>query len=239
MTNRAPFRLAATTLTLAALLSAGAVQPVLAQTLDPLAPLAEVTAPSQDTPDPPAPTDEPEKSSSIQVARITKWVAATGDNGSRPFIVIDKVGAEVFLYDAAGQFMGKAPALIGSASGDDSSPGVGDRELTEIKPGERTTPAGRFVANFGIARGNERVLWVDYPSAISLHPVVTGNRKEQRLKRLDSTTPEDNRITYGCINVPVKFYANAVQPLLKDSGAVVYILPDTKPMDEVFASLPG
>jgi hypothetical protein len=68
---------------------------------------------------------------------------------------------------------------------------------------------------------------------------VTGSRKEQRLKRLKSPTAADNRITYGCINVPAAFYAQAVRPLFKETGGVVYILPDTKPLKEVFNSLPG
>ena len=164
---------------------------------------------------------------------------STRDNGDLPFLVIDKNGAEVFVFDPEGRLMGKSAALLGSTAGDESSPGVGDRELSEIPPQERTTPAGRFVAKFGWARGRERVLWVDYATAISLHPVVTGNRKEQRLKRLKSRTPEDNRITFGCINVPRSFYEKVVQPLLKNSTGIVYILPDTKPLTEVFLAFRG
>ena len=233
MSRRAPLSRAAAAVAFCGLVAGLGERPAAAQ--DPLAPLDEI----QEALDPLAPASSPEQFGSPSVEQVTQWVASTGDNGGRPFIVIDKIGAEVFLYDSAGQFMGKAPALLGSAAGDDSTPGVGDRELNEIKPEERTTPAGRFVANFGIARGNERVLWVDYPTAISLHPVVTGSRKEQRLKRLKSPTADDNRITYGCINVPAAFYAQAVRPLFEDKGGVVYILPDTKPLSEVFTSLPG
>ena len=194
-------------------------------------------------PDPLAPLDdgaaEASQEPSPDVTRIIKWVTSSRDNGDLPFMVIDKVGAEVFLFDAAGEFIGKTPALLGSTPGDDSSPGVGDRELNEISPEERTTPAGRFVANFGYARGHERVLWVDYATSISLHPVVTGNKKEQRLKRLKSPTPEDNRITYGCINVPKTFYAKVVRPLFKDTAGVVYILPETKPLNQAFLAFVG
>jgi len=197
---------------------------------------------SANVPDPLAPLDEgaePIQAPSVDVGRITAWVNSTRDNGELPFMVIDKVGAEVFLFNAAGEFVGKTPALLGSTAGDESSPGVGDRELSEISPEERTTPAGRFVAKFGYARGHERVLWVDYATSISLHPVVTGNKKEQRLKRLKSPTPEDNRITYGCINVPKEFYAKVVRPLFKDTAGVVYILPETKPLNQAFLAFRG
>jgi hypothetical protein len=212
-----------------------------AQPGDPLAPLDTLTEDhaGSDSPDALAPLDEASDAPSADVARVTNWVVSTHDNGELPFMVIDKVGAEVFLFDAGGQFIGKTPALLGSTAGDDSSPGVGDRELSEISPEERTTPAGRFVAKFGWARGHERVLWVDYHTAISLHPVVTGNKKEQRLKRLKSATAEDNRITYGCINVPKAFYASVVRPLFKDTAGVVYILPETKPLNEAFLAFRG
>jgi hypothetical protein len=168
------------------------------------------------------------------VTQMANWVAATGDNGGLPFMVIDKIAAQVFLFDAEGLFLGATPALLGVTPGDDSAPGVGDRELSEIKPEDRTTPAGRFVAKFGPASGNRNVLWVDYATSISLHAVVTGNKKERRLQRLRSPSPEDNRITYGCINVPARFYQDIVRPLLGKATAVVYILPETKPLTDVF-----
>ena len=223
-----------------AALIAGFSTTAVAQPADPLAPLdtPSVVQASASVPDPLAPLDveagKDTEAPSADVVRVIDWVVGTRDNGELPFMVIDKVGAEVFLFDATGEFIGKTPALLGSTPGDESSPGVGDRELSEISPEERTTPAGRFVANFGYARGHERVLWVDYATSISLHAVVTSNKKEQRLKRLKSPTPEDNRITYGCINVPREFYTKVVRPLFKDTAGVVYILPETKPLNQAF-----
>jgi len=182
---------------------------------------AEATADAEETP------------SEIAI-QMANWVIASDDNGGLPFMIIDKVAAEVVVFDAQGELLGMAPALLGIALGDDSSPGVGDRELSDIALEDRTTPAGRFVAKFGIASGNRKVLWVDYATAISLHPVVTGNKKERRLQRLKSPSPEDNRITYGCINVSVAFYTKIVRPLFSETAGVVYILPETKPLNEVF-----
>jgi hypothetical protein len=194
--------------------------PATAQPADPLAVLDPAT---------PAPDASPDDAS-----RVISWVIASHDNGDVPFIVIDKIGAELFAFDAAGQSMGHAPVLVGITKGDDSTPGVGDRELSHIPIWQRTTPAGRFVAKFGHASGNQQVLWVDYHDAISLHPVITSNPKEHRLARLKSPTPDDNRITFGCINVPTAFYKNVIRPLFKQRGGVVYILPETRPLNEVF-----
>jgi hypothetical protein len=171
---------------------------------------------------------------SLTVVQFTNWIIGSRDNHDLPFIVIDKVAAEVFVYDAQGGMIGAAPALLGEAFGDDSVPGIGDRELSDIKPEERTTPAGRFVAKLGPSKGLGNVLWVDYPTSVSLHPVITNKRDEHRLERLMSPTPDDNRITHGCINVPVTFYKEVVVPMFKDTHGVVYILPETKPLKEVF-----
>jgi len=167
-------------------------------------------------------------------ARLAEWIAGSDDNGKSPYIIIDKQEARLFVFDAKGQELGDAPVLIGIAVGDDASPGVGAKKLAEIGPAEKTTPAGRYIAKYGRAVGKERVLWVDYHNSVALHAVVTSNKKERRLERLRSPTVEDNRISFGCINVPTAFYGRNIRPLFQKSGGVVYILPDTKPVEEVF-----
>lgn len=178
-----------------------------------------------------APPAQPTSALGLELAA---WVLANGDNNGLPFAVIDKVAAEVLVYGADGEFRGFGPALVGSAIGDDSTPGVGDRELSDIAPADRTTPAGRFVAGYGPALGHRKVLWVDYGTAISMHAVVTANRKEKRLKRLATPTPEDNRITFGCINVSAAFYENVVRKSFTGTEGIVYILPETRTLAEVF-----
>jgi hypothetical protein len=168
------------------------------------------------------------------VAEMAAWVIGSGDNDGRPFVIVDKLAANVFVFDGDGHLMGGAPALVGLAPGDDSVDGVGDRELSAIGPDDRTTPAGRFVAGFGPARGGRTVLWVDFATAISLHPVVTSNPKEHRLERIKSPAPEDHRITFGCINVPASFYQDVVLQAFDGGSGVVYVLPDTKPIEAVF-----
>jgi hypothetical protein len=95
------------------------------------------------------------------------------------------------------------------------------------------------VAGFGRGDHGRTVFWVDYATAISMHPVITGNRKERRLERIFSPDPEEHRITYGCINVPPGFYQNVVVPTFTGSHPIVYVLPDTRSVDEVFPTLAG
>lgn len=174
------------------------------------------------------------ETASAETSSLADWIVDSGDNGRLPFVIVDKHGAKVFVFNADGSLRGASAALLGQASGDDSAPGIGTRKLADIRPEERTTPAGRFVASLGHNLHGGEILWVDYDAAISLHPVVTSNPRENRLQRLASATTLDNRISYGCINVPPKFYAGVVSPAFKQSDGIVYILPETRPASAVF-----
>jgi len=181
---------------------------------------------------------EQDANASEAVLRVADWIATSRDNGALPYIIVDKNDASLFLFDAEGQLLGKWPVLIGVAVGDDASPGIGSKSLAEIGPAEKTTPAGRFLAKYGPAAGTENVLWVDYDTSVALHPIPPGaSKKEHRRQRMLSPTPDDNRITFGCINVPLALYDRMVRPLFQQDGGYVYVLPDTRPLEEVFPSL--
>lgn len=164
------------------------------------------------------------------------WVVDSGDNHRKPFVIVDKKQAKVFVFDALGQLRGAAPVLLGLAIGDDSVPGIGQRKLSSIRPEERTTPAGRFVASLDRNLHGEEILWVDYDAAISMHRVITSNPKERRAQRLDSALMPDRRISYGCINVPVLFYNKVLSPAFTGTDGIVYVLPETRSAREVFGS---
>ena len=70
-----------------------------------------------------------------------------------------------------------------------------------------------------------------------MHPVVTSNPSEHRLKRIKSQEPADHRITFGCINVPASFYTGVVLTAFSGGAGVVYILPESRPLEEVFPGL--
>jgi hypothetical protein len=167
---------------------------------------------------------------------VANWVVDSGDNHGLPFVIIDKIHAKVYVFHANGSLRGAAPALLGLARGDDATPGIGNRKLSTIRPDERTTPAGRFVASLGHNLQGKEILWVDYDTAISLHPVITGKPADKRLQRLTSPTPLDNRISYGCINVPLTFYENVVHNAFTGTNGIVYVLPETRSLRTVFGA---
>jgi hypothetical protein len=166
--------------------------------------------------------------------RMLAWVVASADNRGMPFVVIDKVQARIFVYSRDGQLRGTAAILLGQARGDDSVPGIGERKLSSIRPEERTTPAGRFVASLGDNHSKGDIVWVDYAGALAMHRVVTSNPKERRLQRLATASSLDNRISYGCINVPAKFYDAVLRPAFTGASGIVYILPEVRSISEIF-----
>ena len=175
---------------------------------------------------------------SPEVQQMANWVMGTRDHRGMPFVIVDKRHARVFVFQPDGKLSGSAPALMGSAKGDDSVSGIGEREISAILPHERTTPAGRFVSVPGVNSFGEDIVWLDYAAAVSMHRVRAKDPKERRLERLASETPDDNRISFGCINLPVAFYDSVVKPVLGASRGLIYVLPETRPLQSVFGNLP-
>ncbi|WP_395055325.1 hypothetical protein [Polaromonas sp.] len=165
-------------------------------------------------------------------------VMASSDNKGLPFVIVDKKDAKLFVFDAGGRLRGASAALLGLASGDRSVPGIGQRPVSQILPAERTTPAGRFLAQPGRNLQGEDVIWVNYSEGLAIHRVRPGNKHEQRRERLASATPDDNRISLGCVVVPVAFYEGVITPLLGRGRSVVYVLPEDSSVYALFGALP-
>jgi hypothetical protein len=202
----------------------------------PVAPVDAFSVQQQNVADSPHRADFGAEAPSEEARKVAQWVVQSADNRNLPFVVVDKVQARVYVFHADGRLRGATAALVGLAVGDDSVPGIGQRKLSSIRPKERTTPAGRFMASLDRDIHGVEVLWVDYDAAVSLHPVVRGTPKERRAQRLASASAADKRITYGCINVPVRFYEEVVSPAFKGTWGVVYVLPETRSAREVFGS---
>lgn len=197
--------------------------------------IAAVSSPAAALQQPtPGQAEAADQGASPIVQRLKSWVLRTGDNQALPFVLIDKVNAQVFAFGRDGSLLGATPVLLGLARGDVAPPDIGERPLSAIGPEDRITPSGRYVASLGENLTGGSILWIDYDGALSLHPVVTGRAADRRLQRLASPTAEDNRISYGCVNVPVPFYAEIIAPAFRDTVGLVYILPEHGSIAEVF-----
>lgn len=90
-----------------------------------------------------------------------------------------------------------------------------------------TTPAGTFPIKKMVSwRLNENMLaFIEGKATImAIHPLWTGNPDQHRIQRLKSPTPDDNRITQGCINVDATFFYSVLDNL--PDGTILTILPE-------------
>ena len=168
---------------------------------------------------------------------LAEWVHAARDNAGRPFAIVDKKAAALFLYTAEGQLLDATPVLLGMGLGDHSVPGVGDLPPARIPPADRTTPAGRFASEPGRNLDGEAVVWFDYDAGLAIHRLRAGAARAARQQRLDSRLPAAQRVSAGCVVVPVAFYESRVEPVLGRQRGVVYVLPEVRTVREVFAAM--
>lgn len=205
-------------------------------TLGPLAqaPWAQRALTSTATTTPRISVDFGSEEASPDVQHIANWAINSRDNQALSFVILDKLNAKVFVFDAAGALLGASPVLIGAAKGDDSVPDIGGRPMHSVQEHERTTPAGRFVGEPGRNTNGEDIVWIDYDAAVSMHRVRATEKSERRLQRLATPSIDDNRISYGCVNLPVEFFESVLQPAFDQRHGVIYVLPEVKPAREVF-----
>ena len=156
-----------------------------------------------------------------EVRAYWKAVATKGDNQGKPFLVADKVGGDIHVFDADGSFLRRLPALFGRRSGD---------ALPYGKDGPWwVTPAGRFEAEFYDSE--------DYGAKVRFHKEGGNNylfhrvpgrsataSPAQRRAALASEDPSDNRQTSGCVNLSPEdaaWLSGVFKP-----GGVAYIMPE-------------
>jgi hypothetical protein len=166
-----------------------------------------------------------------------QWVLDAADNEGKPFAIVDKKAAQMFVFTPSGHVIGSTPALLGLAPGDASAPGVGQLAQGYLPAALRTTPAGRFASEPGRNRKGEDIVWVDYDAAFAIHRLRPGADQARRAQQLATPTPADNRASLGCVVVPVAFYDGIVKPTLGKAPAVVYVLPETRPVQATFGTL--
>ena len=164
---------------------------------------------------------------SLDVRQTAEQAIAAGDALGKPFAVVDKRQARIYVFDATGRLVGAASSLLGLAKGDASAPGVAGKVSTGIPLAERTTPAGRFESEPGHNIKGEAIVWVDYGAAVAIHRLRPAPAAERRPQRLASDKPDDRRISLGCIVVAPEFYDTVVAPTLGQQRGIVYVLPDS------------
>ncbi len=174
---------------------------------------------------------------SAETRETLAWVLASRDNSGKPFMVVDKRAAQVSVFNARGQLLGTAPALLGMATGDVDAPGNGLKPVSQIKPAERITPAGRFATEPGRGLQGDAIVWFDYAAGLAIHRVRPGAAEAARTQRLALQNASAQRVSLGCVVLSPAFFDAVVQPSLGQQAGVIYVLPETRPLKTLLASL--
>ena len=158
---------------------------------------------------------------------LARALVARAEHGRRPFAVVDKRRAQIFVFDASGALVGRSAALLGRALGDVSMPGVGLRtQQGRLRDADRTTPAGRFASEPGRNREGEEVVWIDYEAALAIHRLRGGPEHASRSRHLAGSDPLARRVSAGCVVVPGAFFDGVVQPMLGRQRGMVLVMPE-------------
>ena len=164
------------------------------------------------------------------------WVLTGADHQGRPFAIVDKRDARLYVFSANGRLIGATAALLGLTPGDIADPDIARRAPASLTVAERTTPAGRFASQPGHNDKGEDIVWVDYDASLAIHRLRPAPAHERRAERLASPASDYNRISFGCVVVPVVFYETVVAPTLGRQRGVVYVLPETRPVQAIFSA---
>lgn len=158
------------------------------------------------------------------------WVLAVGDHGGQPFMVVDKRQARVFVFNGQGRLLDAAPALLGMTLGDVDVPGVGMKPVSDLTLAERVTPAGRFDTEPGQGLHGDAIVWLDYAAGLAIHRVRPGLTQPARTRSLAAQMASAQRLSLGCVVLSPEFFEAVVHPTLGQHAGVVYILPETQPV---------
>ena len=161
---------------------------------------------------------------------MTAYMSARGISH---FLMLNKRRGEI-LFVSNGEVVETVPALTGYIPGD------------TVRRGEGSTPAGIHIMRPHYSDGSigfKKVAGenIDY----SIHAVidVAGQNRDNRLK---GTSPEQRRISQGCVNVrtedltTIRNFATHTQPYYTENGEVhvvgafFVVLPENGPLRSIF-----
>lgn len=176
---------------------------------------------------------------SATVATVADWVIGDNNNQGKPFIVVDKPTAMAYAFDGDGKLEAVTPVLLGKNAMADVLPESAlNKTVDQTAESEKVTPAGRFDATVEKSSSYGTSLrFMELPNAnLAMHQTYLGTPAERRQQRLDTPTPTDNYVSYGCINVGAEFYNKHIRKPFS-GGGVMYITPMTQNLNDTFKEL--
>lgn len=142
------------------------------------------------------------------------------------YVIVDKPSATLYMIGADKKLIGQMPVLLGQTKGE--TPNMSDPESDTAV--QATTPAGKYT--MGTIIGEEdlitykgKVFSLCGSDALALH-ITYPPEKEKRTEALNTPTPEDNRLSWGCLNISEEMWAKYIEGNIENRGTYMFITPD-------------
>lgn len=146
-----------------------------------------------------------------EVRQLAQRAVFSQDHRGLPFLVVDKVRARLFAFDANGDLLASTPVLLGASHAD--------------APGSAATPAGRFEAYRPSQAPDGGLRWVSPNGELLLRGADSVLTPGRAMQRLASPQLEDRRISDGSLHVSPAFFQRYLAGL-RTQRSVAYVLPE-------------
>jgi len=155
-------------------------------------------------------------------------------NETEPWLLTDKPNSRIYVIDEEGKEIADTTVCLGATKGE--MPNTADLEGNRYTE-TTTTPAGKHTLGTEITISKEdsilyggKVISIDGTyyapnSTIAALHVVYPLELELREAAIRTPNPDDNRVSWGCINVPKAFWDKYIAPYIH-KGSTIYITPD-------------
>ncbi len=145
------------------------------------------------------------------------------------FVIVDKPRAEMYIIGKDKKMIAQFPILLGKAKGENIN--MADVDTDEPGP-YATTPAGEYrigqnrdsinQKSFKLYKG--KIFSIYGTENLAMH-ITYPPELEKRTKALNTPSVEDNRLSWGCINVDEKNFDKYIQGKISEN-AILFVTPD-------------
>lgn len=165
---------------------------------------------------------------SSNAQRVIDWIAAQ-NRPSDNSLIVDPATGRLYVMKG-GKVVADAPALFGKQGIAEADARIINANVDETTDDMKVTPSGRYAARMEPdADYGSRITFLRGDAAnaspYAIHRVYLGNPKDRRQQRLDSASPLDNTISYGCVNVSNEFYDQVLRKLDFSGDTFTYLMP--------------
>jgi len=152
------------------------------------------------------------------------------ENINDSYLIIDKPSATMFVFNNSKELVATFPVLLGQTKGESPNTADSDSDVAI----NATTPAGKYkMGEMGITDINKndsilyhgRIISLLGGGGLAMH-VTYPLELQKRTRALNTPTAEDNRMSWGCINISPENFDKFIRPYFAKGDQIIFITSD-------------